>query len=156
MKRRKWWLVALSLALLAACVGVWKWSERPTYAFLEGATMVAQRAVTHGSSQSLVTIYSSDSDTKIIARAARKELPDSWDETDIPYTYDRMAVSFTSPDGEWDVAIDINEVTANSWIVVSQPLIWTDRINLWMPARGRSKLPDQLPGSVRQLIDDTP
>lgn len=38
MKRRKWWIIALSLSLLAACVGMWKWSERPPYAFMEGAT----------------------------------------------------------------------------------------------------------------------
>jgi hypothetical protein len=35
MKRRKWRIIALSLALLAACVGVWRWSERPPFRFLK-------------------------------------------------------------------------------------------------------------------------
>jgi hypothetical protein len=38
MARWKWWIIALSLALLAACVGVWKWSE-PPYAFMGGARL---------------------------------------------------------------------------------------------------------------------
>jgi hypothetical protein len=29
MRKRRWWLAGLILALLAACVGVWKWSDRP-------------------------------------------------------------------------------------------------------------------------------
>lgn len=33
MRKRKWWIV-LSLAFLATCMGVWKWSERPSYPFL--------------------------------------------------------------------------------------------------------------------------
>ena len=37
MRKRRWLLAGLSLALLAACVAVWKWSERPPYAFMEGA-----------------------------------------------------------------------------------------------------------------------
>lgn len=39
MKRGKWWIIALSLALLAAFGGVWKWCERPPYAFMEGAKL---------------------------------------------------------------------------------------------------------------------
>ena len=38
--RRRWWFASLALALLAACVGVWKWSERPPYKFLEGASLI--------------------------------------------------------------------------------------------------------------------
>jgi hypothetical protein len=41
MKRRKWWFIALSVALLAACVGLWTWSERPPYRFLEGTDLVS-------------------------------------------------------------------------------------------------------------------
>ena len=39
MKRRKWWFIALSLALLAAAVGVWAWSERPPYQFMSRARL---------------------------------------------------------------------------------------------------------------------
>jgi hypothetical protein len=39
-KRRRWWFAGLTLALLAACVGVWKWSERPPYKFLEATTLI--------------------------------------------------------------------------------------------------------------------
>ena len=39
MKRRKWWLIAVSLALLAACALGWVWSEQPAYAFMKGARL---------------------------------------------------------------------------------------------------------------------
>jgi hypothetical protein len=44
MIRRKWWLIALSLALLAACVGGWKWSgkaETPPFRFLVAARQLS-------------------------------------------------------------------------------------------------------------------
>lgn len=34
MKRRRRWIFAISVALLAAGVGLWQWSERPPYTFL--------------------------------------------------------------------------------------------------------------------------
>jgi hypothetical protein len=40
MRKRKWWFAGLAVALLAACVGVWKWSERPPYAFIEGGNQI--------------------------------------------------------------------------------------------------------------------
>jgi hypothetical protein len=39
MRKRKWWFAGLAVALLAACVGVWKWSERPPYKFMDGAQL---------------------------------------------------------------------------------------------------------------------
>jgi hypothetical protein len=39
MKRRKRWFIALSLALLAACVFGWKWTERPPFEFMEGSSL---------------------------------------------------------------------------------------------------------------------
>lgn len=39
MRKRRWWFAGLALALLAACLGVWKWSERPPFPFLNGAKL---------------------------------------------------------------------------------------------------------------------
>lgn len=39
MRRRRLWPIGLGIALLVACVGVWKWSERPSYRFLKDATL---------------------------------------------------------------------------------------------------------------------
>ena len=39
MKRRKRWVVGLAVALLAAGVITWKWSERPPYEFMKGARL---------------------------------------------------------------------------------------------------------------------
>lgn len=36
MRKPKRWIIGLLVAFLAACVGVWKWSEGVPYAFLEG------------------------------------------------------------------------------------------------------------------------
>jgi hypothetical protein len=40
-KRRRWWFAGLALALLAACVGVWKWSASRPFSFLSGSTVTA-------------------------------------------------------------------------------------------------------------------
>ena len=43
MKRRKWWIIGLSVALLAACVGVWQRTERRPFPFLNEAELVSSR-----------------------------------------------------------------------------------------------------------------
>jgi hypothetical protein len=43
VRKRRWWFAGLALTLLAACVGVWKWNDRPPFKFMEGAILVFEK-----------------------------------------------------------------------------------------------------------------
>jgi hypothetical protein len=70
-KRRRWWFAGLTLALLAACVGVRKWSERPPYAFMKGAKLAY---IGPSKSGNFEAVYSCREDVLEIVEAAEAEL----------------------------------------------------------------------------------
>jgi hypothetical protein len=72
MKRRKWWIIAFSLVLVVTCEGVWKWSERPPYAFMEGARIFFVKAHEGGSTGALY--YTTTNPFRQIAEGGRVEL----------------------------------------------------------------------------------
>jgi hypothetical protein len=76
--RRRWWVAGLALAILAACVGVWQWSERPPYRFMEGARLhsVERNYVEHGEYE---LMFVSDRASSEVLADARTETGDgSW------------------------------------------------------------------------------
>ena len=76
VKRRKWWFIGLAVALLAACVGVWKWEERPPYKFLEGVRLSFVEAPM-GSPTSRLT-YITDRPFEEMRAAARRDPGGVW------------------------------------------------------------------------------
>jgi hypothetical protein len=87
MKRRKWWLIALSLALLAACVGVWKWSTpiAPPFAFLGRARLLGFSLQSNSlfGRPTVVEKYSLDSDWREVEEVFRRTVakPPTWKRT---------------------------------------------------------------------------
>lgn len=77
MRRRKWWIIGITAGLLAACVGVWKWSERPPYAFMEGAQLWFVAKVRWNSDVYKVS-YSSTRPASELVAAARAETRQPW------------------------------------------------------------------------------
>jgi hypothetical protein len=71
VKRRKWSLIALSLALLVACVGVWTWSGRPSFGFLE---RVQAGPLSIGLDGTCSETYFSPSAASEMEKAAKREL----------------------------------------------------------------------------------
>ena len=79
MKRRTRWIIAFSLALLAACVGVWKWSERPPYAFMEGAKLNFIYSGTAPAGDYIFSYVSSRPMSEVMAAARRETGDGSWE-----------------------------------------------------------------------------
>lgn len=74
MRRRKWWFIALSLTLLAACVGLWRWSEQPPYTFLAGASLWVVSVPPGGKTELYYALEVSPED---VLRGAEAELASS-------------------------------------------------------------------------------
>lgn len=55
MRKRRWWFAGLALALLAACLGVMRWLERPPYSFMKDARL--WRVVPHDGKGDFRVVY---------------------------------------------------------------------------------------------------
>jgi hypothetical protein len=70
MRKRRWWFAGLALALFAASVGLWKWSE-PSFRFMQGAVLVSAGPPMKGFH---LEIWASTKPTEVIRELARPEL----------------------------------------------------------------------------------
>ena len=76
MRRRRAWFIALSIALLSACVGAWKWSERPPYGFMAGMELwfIEEPAGVYLGTGSYIQTYVLVTDPRGVRESAKREL----------------------------------------------------------------------------------
>jgi len=134
MKRRKWWLIGCTLAFLIACWITWRWSERPPYKFLEGATLEYSRIRTGFGQDTVLTDYRVAQSFDHVVKSARDELePIQW-----------MGKQY-GKDIAFSPHSDIDEILAESVnisppvsvgdsvrITVARHATWADRVRVWL------------------------
>ena len=82
-KSRRFWFIALSLALLAACVAVWAWGDAPPFRFARGAKLHWVE-VTDGRATVHYLLPWSDRELEEIVHEARAEVLGKWASTPAP------------------------------------------------------------------------
>lgn len=133
-KRRRGWFAGLSLALLAACVGVGNWSEEPSFRFMEGSTFLYCAPSPMKSGKYIYLFASFEPSLDLLALAAAKETnTNQW-----------MHPTFRSADGatahiDWPsihtyATLDVPPLPKNTTYVISVEKAPTmmDRVKGWL------------------------
>lgn len=134
MKRRRWWFIGLAVVLLAACVFVWKWSERPPFKFLESATLEDLWIRTGLGPDTALTEYRLALPFAHVVDSARKEMePLGW--SGKQYGKDFAFSPHTDIDKILAQSVNISPPLSAGEpvrIAVARHATWWDRARVWL------------------------